>query len=94
MFGDNLGEAGVLGEKSVARVDASRARLARHLDQPVDDEIALGGRRRTDRIGFVALPNMERVGIGLGIDRDGAKPKPRCCARDPAGDLTAVGDQD
>jgi hypothetical protein len=42
----------------------------------------------------VTLPNMERVGISLRKDRDGAKPKPRCCTCDPAGDLTAVGDQD
>ena len=93
-LGAGLREFGVLGEKSVARMDALRAGLARHLDQPVDDEIALGRGRRTDRIGLVALPDMERLGIGLRIDRDGAKPKPRRGARDPARDLTAVGDQD
>ena len=57
-------------------------------------EIAFGRRRRPDRIGLVALPDMQRAGVGVRIDRDGAKPEPRGGARDPAGDLAAVGNQD
>ena len=37
---------------------------------------------------------MQRAGIRLGIDRDGAHPEPRRGAGDPAGDLAAIGDQD
>ena len=43
---------------------------------------------------LVAEPHVQRVGIGRRVDRDGAKVEPLGGARDPAGDLAAVGDQD
>ena len=60
----------------------------------VDDEIAFRRGRRPDRVRLVALPHMQRIGVRLRINRDGAKPEPRGGARDAAGDLAAVGDQD
>ena len=89
-----LGELGILRKKSVARMHTLRAGLPRHLDQLVDAQIAFGRRRRPDRISLVALPNVKRACVSVRIDRDGAKPKPRGGARDPAGDLAAVGNQD
>ena len=75
-------------------MDALRAGLARNLDDAVDDQIAFGRRRRADQMRLIALPYMQRSGVRLRIDRDGAHPEPRGGARDPAGDLAAVGDQD
>ena len=43
---------------------------------------------------LVAEPHMQRVRVGLGIDRDGAQAEPLRGARDAAGDLAAIGDQD
>ena len=37
---------------------------------------------------------MQRVGVGLGIDRDGLDAQPLAGADDAAGDLAAIGDQD
>ena len=42
------------------------------LDQAIDDEIAFGRRRGPDQMRLVAQPHMQRIGVGLGIDRDGA----------------------
>ena len=75
-------------------MNALRAGLARHFDQAVDDQIALGGGRGADRVGLIALPHMQRAGVRLRIDRDGAQAEPRGAARDPAGDLATIGDQD
>src|SRR5204863_8261448 len=43
---------------------------------------------------LVSLAHMQRLGIGLGIDRDCRDPHPPRRADDAAGDLAAVGDQD
>ena len=37
---------------------------------------------------------MQRVAVGLGIDRDGRDPEPARGADHPTGDLSAIGDQD
>ena len=49
-----VGEVGVLGEKSVARVHAFGARFLRNLDDPFDRQIAVARRRRADAIRLVA----------------------------------------
>jgi hypothetical protein len=38
--------------------------------------------------------DMQRLGIGIGIDRDGATPRRARGADDAAGDLAAIGDQE
>ena len=93
-LGAGLGEFGVLRQEAVTRMDALRGGDARRIDQRVDGEIALARRRRPDRNRHVADADMERAGIGLGIDRDGAHAEPLRGARDTNRDLTAVGDQD
>ena len=87
-------EVGILGEEPVAGMDALRAGLAGDLDQALDVEIALARRRRPDRIGLVAGAHMQRLGIGLGIDRDGAHAEPLRGAGDAHGDLAAIRDED
>ena len=89
-----LGKAGILRKKAVTGMDRLRARLLRRLDDPIADQIALRRRRRPDPDRFVRLQYMLRAGIGIRIDRHGAHPHPARRADHPAGDLSAVGDQD
>src|ERR1700722_18925274 len=87
-------EIGVLGEKSVARMQAFGGSLLRHLDDPFDRKIAVARWRRTDAIRLVARSHVKRLRVGFRIDRDRAQPKTLGGARDAAGDLAAIGDQD
>src|SRR5262249_52424517 len=60
----------------------------------VDVEIAVLRRRRPDADRLVGHGDVERVHIGIGIDRDGADAEPARRAHDAARDLTPVGDQE
>ena len=82
-----------LGQETVAGMHRFRAGLAAGLDDPVDRKIAFGRRRRPDQNRLVRHLDMERVAVGLGIDRDGRDPHPAGGLDDPAGDLAAIGDQ-
>src|SRR5205823_9694423 len=59
----------------------------------VDDQIALRRRRRADADRCVRHPDVERVLVGVGIDRDRLDPQAPSRLDDPAGDLAAVGDE-
>ena len=89
-----LREIGVLRQEAVAGMDAVGARGFGRGDQRIDTQIAVGGRRRADAVRLVGKPHMQRVRVGVGIDRDGAQAQPLGGAGDAAGDLTAIGDQD
>ena len=90
---DPLGEARVLGQETIARMDRVDLRGACGRDHRVHVEIALARGRRPDRLGTVGERHMERVRIRLGIDRDGLQPERLAAADDAAGDLAAVRDQ-
>jgi hypothetical protein len=60
----------------------------------LDHEIALGGRRRSDWHRLVGHFDMQRVPVGLGINRDGGDTQAARGLDDPAGDFAAVGDED
>ena len=66
-----LGKGLALGQKAVARMHRLGAGLLAGVDDLVDDEIGLGGGRRADRHGLVGHFDVQRVAIGVGIDRDG-----------------------
>ena len=68
-----LREVGVLGEESVAGMDAVGTRRLRRRDQLFGIEIALRRRRRADGDGLVGALDMQRARVGLGIDRDRAQ---------------------
>ena len=89
-----LGEGGVLGEEAVARMDRLGAGRERRLDDPLDPQVALRGGRRPDRHRLVGHAHVQRLGIGLGVDRDRRDAQPPAGADHAAGDLAAVGDQD
>jgi hypothetical protein len=92
--GKRAGKCRTLGQKAVTRMHRlGAARLAGRHDL-VDDQIALRGRRRPDRDGLVGHLDMQRVAVGLGIDRDGFNAHPARGLDDPAGNLAAIGNQD
>jgi hypothetical protein len=81
-------------KKAVARMHRLGAARLAGGDDLVDDQVALRRRRRADRDGLVGHLDVQRVAVGLGIDRDGGNPHPAGGLDDPAGDLAAVGNQD
>jgi hypothetical protein len=88
-----VGEVGVLGQEAVARVDRPGAGPPRGIEQLGGDQIGLAGGRGTDQNGLVGQPDMAGVGIRLGMDGDGADSHAAGGPDDPAGDFSAVGDQ-
>ena len=89
-----LGKSLALGEKAVAGMHRLGAGAFAGVDDLVDDQIAFGRRRRTDGHGLVGHFDVQRVAVGLGIDRNGCNSQAARGLDDPAGDLAAIGDQD
>ena len=58
-----------------------------------NSSIHLGGRRRADPHSLVGLADVQRAGIGIGMDRDRPQSQTAAGADDAAGDLAAVGDE-
>ncbi len=88
--GQRLREAGVLAQKSIARMHGFRAGRNRSRDDRIDIEIALRdhGGANADRL--VRQVDMRREAIGFGIDSDRADAHAAECANDAAGDFAAV----
>ena len=63
-------------------------------DDFLDDEVALGRGRRSDRHGLVRHFDVEGVAVRLGKDRNRGDSQTTCGLDDPAGNLAAIGDQD
>ena len=89
-----LREIGVLGEEAVTGMHAVGAGRLRRGDQPGAREVTLRRRRRPDVNRLVGQPHMQRVAVGVGIDRDRAQAHAPGGADDAAGDLAAIGDED
>ena len=83
-----------LRQEAVARMHRLGAAVPAGRDDLVDDEVALGGGRRPDRDRLVGHLDVQRVLVGLGIDRDGRDAHAAGGLDDAAGDLAAIGDQD
>ena len=89
-----LGEGAPLGEEAVAGMDRLGARGLGDGEELLDREVALGGRRRADRIGSIRLPDVEGRAVRLRVDRHRLDPELAAGADDPHRDLAAVRDQD
>ena len=91
---DDVGEARVLAQEAIARVDRVGLGDLGGRDDVRDVEVAVGGRRRPDADRLVGEPDVHRVGVGGRMDRD--RPDPHVVRRavDAQRDLAAVGDQD
>ena len=82
-----------LGQEAVAGMHGFGAGLAAGLDDLLDHQIAFGRRRRPDQDRIIGHFDMQRVAVGLGIDRDRLDPHAAGSLDDPAGDLAAIRDQ-
>ena len=91
--GAAFGEVRAFGEEAVARMDGFGARSLRRGDQGVDRKIGLRRRRGADAHGGVGETHMQRLGVGVAIDRNDAKALVARGANDAAGDLAAIGDE-
>ena len=94
VLGEDLGEAGVLGQKAVAGMHGVGAGDLAGGEQRRDVEIAVLGRRRADADALVGEPHMHGVGVGGGMHRDGGDAEFLAGAQHAQGDLAAIGDQD
>ena len=65
----------------------------RGLEDPVDPQIAVRGRRGTDEVGFVCGQHVGGRAIGLRIHGDAPNAQLSAGADDPKGDLTSIRDQ-
>ncbi len=91
---DPPGEFGVLGEEAVAGVNGVTARCGRRCDDGVDVQVRLRRRGATEGDGEVDRVDVERAGVGLGVDADRVDAHPAGGAGDAAGDLAPVGDEE
>ena len=89
-LGQRRGKSLALGQKSIARMHGLGAGLAAGLDDLVDHQVAFRRRRRPDQNGLIGHFDVERVAVGLGIDRDRLYSHAAGSLDDPAGDLAAV----
>ena len=90
---DDLGELGVFGKETIARVDCVRARNFRRRNDRRDVQIAVLGRRRTDADRLVGQAHMHGVGVGGRMNRDRPDAHFMAGAVDAERDLAAIGDQ-
>ena len=88
-----IGKIGVLGQKTIAGVDAFGARALGDLDQPGDREVAVARVGSAEQMGFIADAAMQRACVSGRIHTDGSDTKPLGGARDAAGNLAAIGDE-
>ncbi len=88
------GEGGVFGEKAVARMHRIGTGLADRLQDALDDDVGLGRRRRTDMHRLIRHLHMQRIAVGIRIDRDGGDAQTTGRLDDAAGDFAAIGDED
>ena len=91
--GERFWELGILRQEAVSRMHRFSAGLGAGGDDPFDQQIALGDRRRPDRHRLVGDADVRRAGVRLGMDGDGLDPHRLGGADHPAGDFTAVGDE-
>ena len=85
-------EVGALGEESVARVDRVAARLPRHRHDLRGVEVGRGA-DTGERLGLVGAHRVQRPGLVLGIDGDGAQAHLGSGADHAQRDLAAIGDE-
>ena len=87
------GEVNVFRQEAVAGMDGFGASLRDCGEDGFKGEIALGGGRRADEDGFVGFKDVERVGVGFGVDGDGGDAHAAEGALDASGYSAAIGDK-
>ena len=90
----DFGEVRIFGQKTVAGMDGIDIGNLGGTDDAIDFKITLGAGRGADADGFVGQLHVERIDVGLGIDRDGLHTEFATGAHDAECDFSPVGDQD
>ena len=90
----DLGEARVLGQEAVARMDGVGAGDLAGGEQARDVQVALGRGRRADADTLVGEPHVHGVGIGRRVHGDGGDAELLAGALDAQRDLAPVGNED
>ena len=86
-------EGAVLGEEPVARVDGIRLRATGDVEQPVDAQVAVGGRVRPERVCLIGVADVQRRAIALGVHGDRLEPHLAARADDANRDFAPVGNE-
>ena len=86
-------ELGILREEAVTRMDTLGAGAQCGIDNRIDVEVALPGRRWSDSNGDIRLGDVAGSGIGIAVDRHCPNAHGFTCPHHPHGNLAAVGDQ-
>ena len=85
---------GILGEKSIPRMDRISTRLLGHTNNFWNAEISSNWRHTfANLIGLVRFKPVQRKFIFLGINRNRALAQLGCCPHHPNGDFTAIGNE-
>ena len=90
---DRLGEVGALREKPVARVHGVRTAVQGGGNQPIDPEVALRRRGRSDLHHVIGRPHVRRGAVGRGADGHRFQSFFMAGTDDAEGDLSAIGDE-
>ena len=88
------GKLGVFGEEPVARMNRLGAGLVARGDDLLRDQVRFPRRRRADANRLVGRFDVLCVLVGLGVDSNGLDAHLAGGCDDPAGDFTAVGNED
>ena len=91
---EDLGEAGILGEEAVARMDGLGAGDLAGGDDGGNVEIAVARRRRADAHALIGQAHMHGLLVGGRMDGDGRDAELAAGAQDAQGDFAAIGDED
>ena len=87
-----LGEAGVLRQETIARMDGVDFVTHGHVDDAGDVEVrAQGLAGRADAVGLVGLEAVQSEAVFVSVNRDGANAQLMRGAEDANGDFAAVG---
>jgi hypothetical protein len=75
-------------------VDRVGAGALGDLEELLLHEVAVPGGRAPERVGLVGDLHVQRVAVGIGVDRDRPDPSVLAGPCDAHGDLATVGDED
>jgi hypothetical protein len=87
-----LGELGVLRKKPVARVNRVHIRDLSRADDSISPQVAVGAFRTTDTDSLVRQLHVQRLHVGLRINREGLYPQLSASPNNAKGNLASVGD--
>src|SRR6185437_8876362 len=89
-----FGEFCVFRQETVARMYGLGAGCFRGGEDGFDVQVAFAGGGGADADGLVGHGDMQRGGVGIGIDGDGADAEPLGRAHNADGDFSAIGDEE